>query len=102
MPREGVRKGQRCFTDNEMQKMISNAPEPLSTILAVTAVLGLRIGETLALRVSNIGFKRKIVRIRRSVDSATRDVQAVKSLASSADLPCPLMAAKAEGTLLLP
>ena len=43
MPREGVRKEARCFTDEEMRKMISNAPEPLSTILAVTAVLGLRI-----------------------------------------------------------
>jgi len=89
MPREGVRKEQRCFTDEEMQKMIANAPEPLSTILAVTAVLGLRIGETLALRVSDVDFNRKIVRVRQSVDAATRDVQAVKSQASSADLPLP-------------
>ena len=89
MPREGVRKEQRCFSDDEMQKMIANAPEPLSTILAVTAVLGLRIGETLALRVSDVDFKRKIVKVRQSVDAATRDVQAVKSQASSADLPLP-------------
>jgi integrase len=89
MPREGVRKEQRCFSDDEMQKMIANAPEPLSTILAVTAVLGLRIGETLALRVSDVDFKRKIIRVRQSVDAATRDVQAVKSQASSADLPLP-------------
>jgi integrase len=61
----------------------------MRTILAVTAVLGLRIGETLALRVSDVDFKRKIVRIRQSVDAATRDVQAVKSQASSADLPLP-------------
>jgi integrase len=89
MPREGVRKEQRCFTDEEMQKMIANAPEPLSTILAVTAVLGLRIGETLALRVSDVDFTAKIVKVRQSVDAATRDVQAVKSQASSADLPLP-------------
>ena len=89
MPREGVKKEPRCFTDDEMRQMIANAPEPLSTILAVTAVLGLRIGETLALRVSDIDFKRKIVRVRQSVDAATRDVQAVKSQASSADLPLP-------------
>jgi integrase len=89
MPREGVKKEQRCFTDEEMQKMIANAPEPLSTILAVTAVLGLRIGETLALRVSDVDFTAKIVRVRQSVDAATRDVQAVKSEASSADLPLP-------------
>ena len=89
LPRDGVRKEVRCFTDDEMRQMIANAPEPLSTILAVTAVLGLRIGETLALRVSDIDFKRKIVRVRQSVDAATRDVQAVKSQASSADLPLP-------------
>lgn len=89
MPREGVKKEQRCFTDEEMQKMIANALEPLSTILAVTAVLGLRIGESLALRVSDIDFTAKIVRVRQSVDAATRDVQAVKSQASSADLPLP-------------
>jgi integrase len=89
MPREGVKKEQRCFTDEEMQKMIANASEPLSTILAVTAVLGLRIGETLALRVTDVDFKSKIVRVRQSVDAATRNVQAVKSEASSADLPLP-------------
>jgi len=89
MPREGVKKEQRSFTDDETRKMIASAPEPLSTILAVTAVLGLRIGETLALRVSDIDFTRKIVRVRQSVDAATRDVQAVKSQASSADLPLP-------------
>ena len=52
-------------------------------------MLGLHIGETLALRVSDVDFKRKIVRVRQSVDAATRDVQAVKSQASSADLPLP-------------
>ena len=55
----------------------------------MTAVLGLRIGEALALRVSDVDFKRKIVRVRQSVDAATRTVQAVKSKASSADVPMP-------------
>jgi integrase len=66
MPREGVKKDPRCFNDEEIQKMIANAPEPLSTILAVTAVLGLRIGETLALRVSDVDFTEHIIRIRQS------------------------------------
>jgi integrase len=89
MPREGVRKEQRCFTDEEVGKILAAAPEPFGTILAVTAVLGLRIGEVLALRVSDIDFKRKIIRVRQSLDSATRTVQAVKSQASSADVPIP-------------
>ena len=40
MPREGVRKEQRSFTDAEVGKLLSAAPEPFGTILAVTAVLG--------------------------------------------------------------
>jgi integrase len=89
MPREGVRKEQRSFTDAEVGKILSAAPEPFGTILAVTAVLGLRIGEVLALRVSDVDLARRIVRVRQSVDAATRTVQAVKSTASSADVPMP-------------
>jgi integrase len=87
LPREGVKKEPRCFTDDEARKIITNAPEPLGTIVAVTAVLGLRIGETLALRKSDVDFAKHVIRIRQSVDAATRTVGAVKSKASSADLP---------------
>ncbi len=72
-----------------MGKILSAAPEPFGTILAVAAVLGLRIGEVLALRVSDVDLTRRIVRVRQSVDAATRTVQAVKSTASSADVPMP-------------
>ena len=89
MPREGVKKEQRCFTDEEVGKILAAAPEPFGTILALTSVLGLRIGEVLALRVSDVDFSRKIVRVRQSIDAATRKVQAVKSNASSADVPMP-------------
>src|SRR5260221_5797444 len=89
LPREGVKKEQRCFTDEEVGKILAAAPEPFGTILAVTSVLGLRIGEVLSLRVSDVDFTKKIVRVRQSVDAATRLVQAVKSNASSADVPMP-------------
>lgn len=89
LPREGVKKEPRCFTDDEMQRIIATAPEPLSTIVAVTSVLGLRIGETLGLRRSDVDFATNVIRIRQSVDAATRTPGAVKSKASSADLPMP-------------
>jgi integrase len=89
MPRKDVKKKQRCFTDEEVGRVIAAAREPLGTILAVTSVLGLRIGETLALRVSDLDFNGKLVSVRQSVDAATRQVQAVKSDASSADVPMP-------------
>lgn len=87
LPREGVKKEPRCFADEEARKIITHASEPLGTIVAVTAVLGLRIGETLALRKSDVDFANHVIRIRQSVDAATRTVGAVKSKASSADLP---------------
>jgi integrase len=89
LPRKGVKKKQRFFTDEEVGKILSAAPEPFGTILAVTAVLGLRIGEVLALRVDDLDFVQKLVCVRQSVDAATRTVQAVKSDASSADVPMP-------------
>jgi integrase len=89
LPRDGVRTEQRCFTDEEMRRVIMAAPEWFGTIVAVTAILGLRIGETLALRVSDVDFDRRLIRVRQSVDSATRKIAGVKSKASSADMPMP-------------
>jgi integrase len=87
LPREGIRAEPRSFTDEEVRRIIANASEPLSTIIAVTAVLGLRIGETLALRTFDVDFGKHIIRVRQSVDAATRTVCGVKSKASNADLP---------------
>jgi integrase len=81
------------FTDEEVGKILAAAPEPFSTILALTAILGLRIGEILVLRVGDVDFTPKIVRARQSLDAVTRNVQAVKSQASSADVPMPLQLA---------
>jgi integrase len=89
MPRRGVKKDPRSFTDEEMGRVIAAAPEPCATIFSIAATLGLRVGETLALRVSDIDFTKKIIRIRQSVDAVTRKIQAVKSDASSADVPMP-------------
>jgi integrase len=87
LPREGVKKEQRAFTDDEVRRRIEAADEPFSTILLITAVLGLHIGETLGLRVSDFDFAKRIIRVRQSVDSASRRIGGVKSKASSADMP---------------
>lgn len=57
--------------------------------MTIAAVLGLRIGEVLALRAGDLDFTKKVVRVRQSVDAATRTIAGVKSKASSADLPMP-------------
>jgi integrase len=87
LPREGIKKEAPCFTDDELRRMIAAAPEPLKTILILMAVLGLRIGEALALRICDVDFAKRIIRVRQSVDAATREIGGVKSRASSADLP---------------
>lgn len=87
LPRDSVKKEQRCFTDAEVGQIIAAANEPFGTILAVTAMLGLRIGETLALRISDVDFERKVIHIRQGVDTPTRTIGTVK--AGAADLPLP-------------
>src|SRR5215471_9333324 len=82
LPRESVKREQRAFTDDEVRRMIQAASEPFATILVLTAVLGLKIGETLGLRVSDLDFAKRIVGVRQSVDSASRTINGVKSRAS--------------------
>jgi integrase len=84
-----VKVEQRSLSDEETRLVIAEAPEQFSLILALTAVLGLRIGETLGLRVADVDFTKRLIRVRQSVDSATRKIGSVKSKASNADLPMP-------------
>jgi integrase len=85
LPRKGVKQEQRSYTATESGRIIVAAKEPFATLWAIVFMLGLRIGEGIALRVSDLDFERKIIRVRQSVDSVTRKVKACKSDASSAD-----------------
>lgn len=89
LPREGVRQEQRSFTSSEVGRIIGASEEPYATLWAIQFMLGLRISEGIALRVSDLDFERKIVRVRQSVDSVTRTIKACKSAASRSDLPMP-------------
>jgi integrase len=71
-----------------MGRVIAAAPEPCATIFSIAATLGLRVGETLALRANDIDFTKKIIRLRQSVDAVMRNIQAVKSDASRRTFPC--------------
>ena len=90
LPREGVKEEVICPPDDVVRRVIAAASEPLATVTAVTAVLGLRIGETLALRKIDVDFTKHVLHIRQSVDAKTRVPGACKSKASSADLPMSL------------
>jgi hypothetical protein len=45
LPCDGLKKEQRSFTEKEIGRFISAAPEPFATIWALTAVLCLTVGE---------------------------------------------------------
>jgi len=56
---------------------------------AVLGLTGCRAGEVFALKRTDIDFEKRVIRIRRTLDAATRQMHAPKSRSSSADLPIP-------------
>ncbi len=77
----------RCLTFENMREIISSADEPLATICFLLSVTGMRIGEVLALRVEDLDFRRKLVKIKQSTYAG--QIGTPKSKASIADLPMP-------------
>jgi integrase len=86
LPQRTVRKA-RCYTLEEMQKIVCSADEPLATICFVLSVSGMRIGEVLALRLEDLDFRRKLLSVRCSTYAG--QIGTPKSAASIADLPMP-------------
>ncbi|PYV74727.1 MAG: site-specific integrase, partial [Acidobacteria bacterium] len=58
-------------------------------MFAVLGMTGLRAGEMLGLKISDLDFTRKVIHIRRSIDSRTRQEQTPKSRGSASDVPMP-------------
>ena len=52
-------------------------------------MFGLRAGEMLGLKISDLDFERKIIHVRRSIDSKTKKEQTPKSKGSASDVPMP-------------
>jgi integrase len=62
----------------QIGQIINRAKEPFATMFAVLGMTGLRAGEMLGLKVGDLDFSRKLIHIRRSVDSRTRKEQSIK------------------------
>jgi integrase len=86
LPRR-VKAKPRCYTEDDMKRIISSAEEPLGTICFVLCSTGMRIGEVLALRIEDVDFQRQLIHIRSSVFAGTLGTP--KSEASMAALPMP-------------
>jgi len=89
LPREGEKQEERFFTAEQVRQIIKASEELYSTLWAVLSLTGCRSGEVFALRRSDLDFEKRVIRIRRTLDAATRQMHAPKSRASSADLPMP-------------
>src|SRR5215472_7948058 len=89
LPREGEKQEERFFTAEQAKQIIDASEEPYSTLWTVFSLTGCRAGEVFALRRSDLDFEKRVIRIRRTLDAATRQMHAPKSKSSSADLPMP-------------
>jgi integrase len=94
LPREGEKQEERFFTAEQVKQIINASEEPYSTLWAVLSLTGCRAGEVFALRRTDLDFEKRVIRIRRTLDAATRQTHAPKSRSSSADLPMPDALAK--------
>ena len=58
----------RFFDAEQVGKIVAAAKEPYSTMFAVLGMTGLRAGEMLEMKVSDLDFTRKVIHVRRSID----------------------------------
>jgi integrase len=100
MPRAGEKKEERFFTAEQVRLIVNASEEPYSTLWAVISITGCRAGEILGLKTGDLDFDKHLIRIRRTLDHATRTMQAPKSKSSSADLPMPELLEKRLRTFL--
>jgi integrase len=86
LPQDTPRKP-RFFVLRDMQRIVQAADEPLSTICFLLSVTGMRIGEVLALRVQDLDFHRKLIKV--CCSTYAGQIGTPKSKASIAALPMP-------------
>jgi integrase len=87
LPQEDIKSKVRCYSADEMSRIVSSADEPLGTICFLLSVTGMRIGEVLALRLEDLDFRRRLINVRCSTYAGKLGTP--KSAASIADLPMP-------------
>jgi integrase len=75
-----TRKTPRFFDAEEAQRIIAASREPYATIYSVAATAGVRAGELLGLKVTDIDFERRLIFVQRSL--CRGKLQSVKSATS--------------------
>jgi integrase len=87
LPDRGVKKEARCFTADEVRRILEFAGEPWRTMFAIAALLGLRAGEVLGLRAEDIDLQKRILTVTQTAWYG--QIQSTKSRESEQTLPIP-------------
>jgi integrase len=77
------------FTQEQASQIIAAAKEPYKTLFTVAWLTGLRAGEILALKSSDLDFENETIRVDESSDDYTRELRQPKTKNSVALLPMP-------------
>jgi integrase len=89
LPRQEAGREARFLDARQMGQIIGKARTQYATMFALLGMTSLRAGEMLGLKVGDLDFSRKVIHIRRSVDSRTKKEQSTKSAGSASDVPMP-------------
>jgi integrase len=89
LPREEAKRDVRFLSAKEVGQIIIGAKEPYATMFAVLGMTGCRAGEMLGLKIGDLDFNRKVIYIRRSIDSRTKQEQSTKTKNSTGEVPMP-------------
>jgi integrase len=89
LPRNEAQKEVRFLSAKQVGQIINNAKEPFATMFAVMGMTGCRVGEMLGLKLGDLDFNRKVIYIRRSIDSRTKQEQSTKTKNSTGEVPMP-------------
>jgi integrase len=87
LPDRGIKREVRCFTADEVRRILEAANEPWRTMFAIAALLGLRAGEVLGLRTEDIDLPARILKITQTAWYG--QIQTAKTKESENTLPIP-------------
>lgn len=89
LPADSVGRQVHTLEAEQVGQIIRQAKEPYATMFALLGMTGLRAGEMLGLKVTDLNFSRKVIHVQRSIDSRTKKEQMPKSKGSVSDVPMP-------------
>ena len=90
IPAKGISKATRFFTATEAAAIIRAARQPWKTVFAISALCGLRPGETLGLTVEDLDFEKRLIHIRQTAYFSKLQTPKTRSSVGVVPMPAPL------------